>query len=308
MNNEQLIKIAYLHYIDDLPQNEIAKMMGISKSSVSRALQTARDRGIVTIEINMNNEKCYYLQKKIKAMYNIETAIVVPNYTHKRSNVLVELGKAGAEYLKQIVKDGMTISISMGRTLSEVANYLEVDKEVTHNIVPISGGLGQVSPELHSNDICRRIAEKFNGIAYPLYAPAVVSTKSLKEGIMDDPMIQKVVNMAKSADYTLVSVGNIADSTYLDLGIISQHESKEMQEIGAIGDIGGNFFNGKGEVLDLDIHDRIIGPDFKELRKHSKIIMVAGDRTKEKVIQSALLGNLADVLITDEQVASNLIK
>src|SRR5690625_665505 len=185
MKNDFLSRIAYLHYMDNLPQNEIAKIMGISRSSVSRAIQTARDRGIVTIKINAKNEQCYYLEKKLETLYGIDTAIVVPVYSSKANNILGDIGKAGATYLEKIVKDGMTLSVSMGKTLSELADNLEVENEVQFNIVPISGGLGQVNPELHSNDICRRFAEKFNGVAYPLYAPAVVSTESLKIGIME---------------------------------------------------------------------------------------------------------------------------
>lgn len=302
-----LSRIAYMYYIDNIAQNKIAKMMNISRSTVSRALQTARDKGIVKIEINTDNEHCYFLEKKIKAIYGIETAIVIPSYSNNVENVLRDLGKAGAAYLKQVMKDGMTLALSMGKTLSKVADSLIVEEEIHCNIVPISGGLGQVSPHLHSNDICRRIAEKFNGTAFPLYAPAVVSTSNLKRGIMEDPMIQKVVNMSKNADYTLVSVGNIANSTFLDLGIIKQDESIRMQELGAIGDIGGYFFNEHGEILDLDIHDRVIGPHFREVRENSKIILIAGTESKQNVIQSALLGKLADVIITDEKVAEYLI-
>lgn len=308
MDNDFLSRIAYLYFIDNTPQNEIAKIIGISRSSVSRSLQIARDRGIVTIEINTNSEHCYSLEKKIEMMYRIKKAIVVPSYSKNTDSILKDLGKAGANYLEKILKDGMTLSVSMGKTLSEVANNLEVEMDVKCNIVPISGGLGQVNPELHSNDICRRFAVKFNGVAYPLYAPAVVSTDALKEGIMEDPMIQQVVNMAKNADYTLVSVGNIANSTFIDLGIINPLESKAMQDLGAIGDIGGYFFNKKGEIINLDIHNRVIGSNFEELRKRSKIILVAGTESKQEVIQSALLGDLADVLITDESVANYLVK
>lgn len=307
MDNTFLSRIAYLHYIDNIPQNEIAKIMGISKSSVSRSLQTARDKGIVTIEVKTSNENCYYLEKKLEERYKLKRVVVIPSYTNNNASVLRDLGKAGATYLQQIVKNGMTISVAMGRTLSEIANNLSNEENVNCNIVPISGGLGQVSPELHANDICRRIADSFSGVAYPLYAPAIVSTESLREGIMGDRMIQQVFDMAINADYALVSVGNISDSTFLNLGIISQEESDGIKALGGIGDIGGFYFDANGEIIDADIHKRVVGPAFKELREKTNIILVAGSDSKKEVIKSSLLGELVDVLITDESVAKYLI-
>ena len=40
-----LIVAARLYYIDNLPQNEIAKMVNVSQSKVSRMLGLARERG-----------------------------------------------------------------------------------------------------------------------------------------------------------------------------------------------------------------------------------------------------------------------
>nr|WP_263324684.1 sugar-binding transcriptional regulator [Neobacillus sp. Marseille-Q6967] len=306
-NSELITKVAYMYYIDNLPQSKIASLLGISNSTVSRLLQSARDRGIVKIEIQNTNIRCYSLEKKLIDKFHIEEAIVVPSYSVREENILRDLGEAGVNYLKQNIKPEMTIAFSMGKTLSVVADCLEVEEKVDCNIVPITGGLGQVRSELHSNDICRRIADKFGGTAYPLYAPAILATEDLKNGIIKDPMIQKVFQMGLNADITVVGVGNVSDSTFNELELISKEESKEMERHGVIGDIGSWFFDQNGNILDLDIHRRVVGPDFKKLSENSKVVLIAGTEEKREVIKAALKGKWVDVLITCENAAEYLL-
>lgn len=307
IDDELLTKLAYMYYIDNLPQAKIAATLGISRSTASRLLQTARDRGIVKVEINPANSRCFSLEKVLKEKYNIDEVIVVPLYSTKSCNILRTLGQAGANFLRQNIKDGMTISFSMGKTLSAVADCLEIEKKIQCSVIPITGGQSQVNPEYHSNDICRRVADNFGGIAHALYAPSIVSSENLKEGIIADPMIQKVFEYAKKADFTVVSVGNVSTSTFLDLGIIGRSESEEMKELGVIGDIGGWFLDKKGKILDLEIHKRVVGPDLMEISQDSKMVLMAGADSKKEAIKAALMGNWIDVLITDEEVATYLI-
>ena len=42
-----VIKVAYLYYIENKPQNEISKMLGISITTVSRLLNKAKEDKIV---------------------------------------------------------------------------------------------------------------------------------------------------------------------------------------------------------------------------------------------------------------------
>ncbi|WP_019122253.1 sugar-binding transcriptional regulator [Brevibacillus massiliensis] len=303
-----LTKISYMYYIDNLSQQEIATALGLSRAKVSRMIQEAKDRGIVEIKINPTNTRCFELERLLKEKYGLAEVIVIPRFSANDHNILKSLGKAGAEFLARNLKEGMTLGFSMGRTLSEVAHSVSVKEKVPCNVIPITGGLGQVNPELHANDICRRVAEGFGGTAFPLYAPAIVSNAQLKEAIIQDPMIQKVFDEAVSADIIVVSVGHVATSTFIEIGSISEQEAVQLQNHGVVGDIASWFFNANGEILDLEIHKRVVGPDFHEIRSKSKVVLIAGTDFKRDVIAAALRGKLADTLITDEGVAKYLLE
>lgn len=46
-----LVKVAYMYYDENMTQQEIADKLGVSRPSVSRMLQKARQNGIVEIKI-----------------------------------------------------------------------------------------------------------------------------------------------------------------------------------------------------------------------------------------------------------------
>ena len=52
--HKMLIKIAQLYYEENKTQSEIAKIVNIHRSSISRMLKTIRELGIVSISINYN--------------------------------------------------------------------------------------------------------------------------------------------------------------------------------------------------------------------------------------------------------------
>ena len=303
-----LTQISYLYYIDNFSQQEIAQKLNLSRSKVSRLLQEARDKGIVEIHIKSSESRSFDLEKKVKDIYDLEDTIVVSTFSMREENILKAIGKAAANFLIQYAKDQMTIAFSMGKTLRYVADHVETNKKIDCHIVPITGGIGHVNPEVHANEICRRVAEGLGGISYPLYAPAIVANPSLKEAIVEDPMIQKVFRKSLDAEWTFVSVGNVTASTFVRIGSISQDEANELKRMGAVGDIASKFINKDGEILDLDIHRRVVGPDFHQIRKKSKVVLVAGTKKKAEVIQASLKGKCADILITDEEVAYELIE
>ncbi|MEG1475389.1 MAG: hypothetical protein RSC10_06515, partial [Longicatena sp.] len=47
-----LVSVAKLYYIENMTQNEIANLLGVSRPLISKYLQEAKTLGVVNIEIN----------------------------------------------------------------------------------------------------------------------------------------------------------------------------------------------------------------------------------------------------------------
>ena len=64
--NKLLSKIAYLYYIENLNQSQIAAKLGIYRTSISRMLTEARNAGIVKIEIENFDTNMFKLENYVK--------------------------------------------------------------------------------------------------------------------------------------------------------------------------------------------------------------------------------------------------
>lgn len=54
---ELMIKIAWYYYIENLTQQEIAKILGINRIKILRLLDKAKENGLITFQIRNSNAK-----------------------------------------------------------------------------------------------------------------------------------------------------------------------------------------------------------------------------------------------------------
>jgi DNA-binding transcriptional regulator LsrR (DeoR family) len=80
-----------------------------------------------------------------------------------------------------------------------------------------------------------------------------------------------------------------------------------MEDAGVAGDLCGQHYSVNGELLDIEINDRVVGIDLPTLSKIDTVIAAAGDVRKGNAILGALRGKFIDVLVTDSITAKYLI-
>ena len=78
------INVAKLYYRSDYSQQKIAQELGVSRPSISRLLQYAKDKGYVNIQIVDPVEDMSHMEQRLKdiALEKDETAFVTINPVH----------------------------------------------------------------------------------------------------------------------------------------------------------------------------------------------------------------------------------
>lgn len=75
-----------------------------------------------------------------------------------------------------------------------------------------------------------------------------------------------------------------------------------------VADIAVQFFDKNGTKIRSAVDAQIIGLDIDDIKKIPRVIGVAGGSDKTEVLRAALSGGLINVMITDDGVATDLLK
>jgi deoxyribonucleoside regulator len=303
------VQAAKLYYEKDRSQAEISKEMNVSRPYVSKLLKLARSSGIVEIRIQDPEEHrvdVTDLQDALCRDYHLEQAVVVP---WQSENPLSELGNAAAKYLHSILRDGDIIATSWGNTLHAVSEALIFEKNLKKTLyVQLCGGVSSVHSAVHANEIATGFSEALDCHAYLLPAPAIVGSKELKELLMAEPDLHRVMEYAAEANIALFTVGSFgSDNALVQAGYLSSGEMESLVQKGAVGDLCAHVINSAGMVCDSALDERTIALPLAELRKKRYRIGIAQGEKKIESIRAALQSEIMNVLITNVETAEQLL-
>jgi DNA-binding transcriptional regulator LsrR (DeoR family) len=303
-----MARIAWMYYISELTQKEIGQLLGISRVKVNRLLQQARDARIVEISVNTPPGIYVELEGKLRDCFGLRDAVVVTD-AEPGEALYRALAGGVAAWLGSRLRDGLVIALSQGRTLSYIPRMFTCERQVSCTFAEAVGGIGNHSTKGKHYNIVSKMAEMVGGQASYIYAPTVVSSKSIRDVFMSEPSIEEAFNLARQADILINSVGTVGRNAltfihhYLD-----EDGLAELQALGAVGDVYGQFFDRAGNFIPFELGERVIGLTLDDLRKAPCSVIVAGGPDKVEVIRAALRGGLMNVLITDYHTASVLLK
>ncbi len=305
---ELLVRVAWLYYIEGLTQKEIADMLDISRIKVTRILNKAKKEGLVYIDIIDPLTNCLQIERDLKDAFGLKDAMVVPRVDSSIEKIKNSLGRAGAIYLRRILRNNMVLTTAWGSTLSYIIPYLRPKKISGLKVVSIMGGLAPGSRE-NPFEIASKISNIFGGKSYYLHAPAITDSKETSRILMNQEQVAFIFKMAKRANIGLVSIGDVSpESTLIRVGFLTYRELEEVKAKGAVGEILGRFYDIHGDKIKTSLDSRIIGLDLDDIKEVENVIGVSGGEVKVKPLLGAIRGGYIDTLITDEGTAKALLR
>ncbi|WHZ04362.1 sugar-binding transcriptional regulator [Neobacillus sp. YX16] len=310
MDREKLSKVieaAKLYYLLDYNQNEIAKILGISRPTVSRLLQQAKSEGIVQITIMDPTEDVENLALQLEKKFNLKKVIVASIPQFENHIIKNYLGEKAAQYLHEIVKDHDIIGVTWGTTLYHIAVELKQKFVKDVKVVQLKGGVSHAETNTYASEILYLFGKAYNTTPHNLPLPAIVDHVVVKQAMEADRHIHKILELGKKANIAVFTMGSIKkDSLLFQMGYFTESDQKALNEK-AVGDICSRFFDKEGEVCNESLNERTLGVKLEDLRDKEYSILVAGGPNKIEGIYGALKGNYANVLITDQFSAKFLL-
>ncbi|MER3436400.1 MAG: hypothetical protein C4346_01530, partial [Chloroflexota bacterium] len=120
-----LATVARLYYLDGLNQQEIAAMFDVSRSTVSRMLTEARERGIVRISIEETDLRATTLETSLIDTFSLRRAIVIRSLSQSPDATRQTVGYFAASIVSDWISETTVIGVAGGRTLAALIRALK---------------------------------------------------------------------------------------------------------------------------------------------------------------------------------------
>ncbi|WP_106767044.1 sugar-binding transcriptional regulator [Paenibacillus faecalis] len=310
MDNEKQrlsIEAARLYYLSDFSQQDIANRLGVSRPTVSRLLQYAKEQGYVRVSIVDPLEDLDALGEQVKRRYKLEQVLVCYSTLNEYREIQKQISKKAAEYLHETVQDADIIGVSWGVTMHTIAQELQRKQVKGVEVVQLKGGVSHSHVNTYAAETINLFADAYNTIARYLPLPVIFDHIEVKKMVEEDRHIQRIIQLGKQANIAIFTVGTVQENALLfRLGYFNEEEKKLLQSNGA-GDICSRFIDAQGNICSDSINDRTVGIELEDLRNKDKSILVAGGQRKIDAIKAALYGRYANILVTDQYTAQALL-
>lgn len=301
-------RAAWLYYMEELTQGEVARELGVSRSTVVRLLRRAKEDGLVRITLDVPRD-VFEMERELERLYGLERVRLVPE-ANDDEQLKRWLGHAASELLVEIVEPGITVAVGWGATLRALTDSLMGEHTVEESkIVPLVGGLHRASSGTNSNWVAERLGRHFHAPAQSLYAPLFVEDRSMADALVRDTDIGNTLNLARQASLVIYSVGTLGEeATMVRLGYLSPEERAFLQERGAAGDIACRWIDVHGNPVDLPPTINPVGLSLDDLKGIPKRLAIAGGEPKREALLGTLRGGYTTILLTDDSTAAYLLE
>lgn len=304
-----MVKVCDMYYNQNISQLQIAKSLELSRPTVSRLLASAKEQGIVQINISyLDGINHWELERKLEAMYNLSD-VLIADEQDSPEELKKALGRLAAGHLAYIIKEGDVIGVSMGSTLREIAPNVSVDKKKDITFVSLIGGMGNLGSDLHSNSLAESLAIAYGGKFVPFHAPARVSNPNIKEELLKEDSLSAAIGFMHRLDIVLVGIGYPNEnSAIMRTGYFEENEIEKLISKNVAGDICMQFYDEDGNTSPFKEDNNVVGIDIHQLKKVPHSIGIAGGTDKLSAIRGAIKGRYINTLITDISCAQALLE
>lgn len=292
-------KAAWYYYMEDNTQAQIAEVMGISRAKVIRLLEEARAQGIVQFSFRKNDSRRVSAEQLLIDRFGLKDAFVVPTPLDS-SAINQSIAQSAAHYVSDHLREDGYLNIGYGDTVSRMLGFLAKNREESLNVVSLTGGVSYYLPTVGTTAYSMRL--------FLTPSPLVVSSRQVRDALLDEKSLQDVSTMTEYADMSVVGIGAAVEgATVLRNGILNEGELAVLKMQGAVGDILNHFVDKDGNLIQTEIEDRVISTDLDKLRQLKNVVGVAGGKDKVTAIKAVLNGGYLNVLITDSDTAAELL-
>lgn len=139
-----LVKIATLYYLEGRKQSDIAQLLSLSQSFVSRAITRCQKEGVVKISVVQPSNIFLKLEKGLEDRYGLKQAVVVDTEEEASDHTIKRaIGSAAAHYLETRLRPKDLIGVSSwSSTIRAMVDEVHAQNLKASGVIQLLGGVG----------------------------------------------------------------------------------------------------------------------------------------------------------------------
>lgn len=305
-----MVKIAQLYYEQDMTQAQIARELGIYRTTISRLLKRSREQGIVTIAINYDYNDNLWLEQQLKQKFDLKEAVVISGKNAPEEVQLNLMGIQGAQMLERLLKPGDIIGFSWGRAVHALVENLPQFSQSRQLIcVPVIGGpSGKLESRYHVNTLAYAAAAKLKAESYLADFPALLDNPLIRNGIMQSGHFKSISGYWENLDIALVGIGSPAISNGANWhAFYGDEASEDLHARKVAGDICSRFYDIEGKAMETSMSEKTLSIEMHKLKRARYSVGIALGENKYSGILGALKGKYINCLISNREIAELLL-
>jgi deoxyribonucleoside regulator len=308
------LRAATMYYLDGLTQAEIAQRLGVSRPTAGRLVARAKTHGLVRIEIvvptDLRDDLHAEEERALEDRFGLTEAVIAGHGDigpPGRPETFASVGRAAAALLARRLAPGDTLGFTWGPENVAVVQALPAGAATCRAVVQLDGSMSTAVYQTGTEYILSRCAELLHADIYRLPAPLYADPATVNS-IRSDSGMSRTLEAGRRAEVMIFGIGAVSTSTtlfegsFLDTGMLD-----ELVAQGAVGEIGGRFFDADGRPVDGELQRRAVSVALEDIKACPATILVSSGASKHHATLGALRGGLARLLVCDIDCARWLL-
>jgi len=309
---DEAYRAATMYYLQDQTMEAIADTLGVSRSTVSRLIQTARSEGIVRVSVRRPSSAGIDLGRRLEEAFGVRSHVVPVRERAGEVQRLEQVARVAAGLVTEWVEPEMVIGVAWGTTVTAIAGHLVPSPTQGTAVVQLNGSANTSARGVtYGGDLMNAIATAFDSRLHLFPVPAFFDDAATKEAMWRERSVRSVLAIQRRVDLALFGVGSVAadvPSHVYNAGYLDREDLAELTQQRVVGDVCTVFLREDGSYRDIGLNARATGPTPHELRTISRRVCVAVGPAKVPALLGALRARVATDLVTDESTARLLLE
>ncbi|MGW2520704.1 sugar-binding transcriptional regulator [Streptomyces sp. NPDC001617] len=289
-----------MYYEQGQDQAEIAKELGVHRSTISRALRECLESGIVEIRITEPLPPALHLERQLMVELGLRGATVAVGADSR-----LMVARAGCRIVEELLSSRpVTVAVGWGRTVVAMVSAARVTASPGTAVVD---AVGHVLWEgSAAGDASRILAVATGADLVPVPAPGY-ATPRLAAELLAQPTVQAGLGRAAAADAVFVSVGPAdASNALVGTALPDQAAMEDLRARGAVGDLLGHFLDASGAQV-ANSHFATVGLSPAQLKAAGRVYCLASEPEQLPVLRAVIAAGYVDHVVVSAELAHGLL-